>query len=186
MLYFLQHTVTKTCEFHRVVQDESHLFGKGNSARIDYANAIRSSLRWGVTATPCTSSATELTKQLSFINGSQNLSNGDFTSLQEAIQRFHSRPSQTTLNLLVDRLQTFIILHTKSQRINGSAALSLPPSTTSTVLLTLSRDEDVAFNFSECFVPLQLACLCWTYQISLTLSHLNVQSIQQLEPFQRT
>lgn len=172
-----------------MVQDESHLLGKGVSARVDYANAIRSSLRWGVTATPCTSSATDLTKQLRFLQGgiSYGSFTGDFTSLQEAIQIFHSRPSQTTLNNLVDLLQrNFMILHTKSQRINGLAALSLPPSTTSTVLLSMSRDEDAAFNFSECFVYLKLAYLCWTYQISLTLSHLNVQSTQQLDPLQST
>lgn len=162
-----------------MVQDESHLFGKGNSAKLDCANAIRSSLRWGVTATPCTSSATDLTKQMRFLQGGSSYGSftGDFTSLQEAIQRFHSRPSQTTLSRLVDLLQrNFMILHTKSQRINGSAALALPPSTTSTgeqrllyfasvfllsytscllthyrntVMLTMSRDEDAAFNFSE-------------------------------------
>mmetsp|Transcript_5093 Transcript_5093/g.11581 ORF Transcript_5093/g.11581 Transcript_5093/m.11581 type:complete len:236 (+) Transcript_5093:360-1067(+) len=44
-------------------------------------------------------------------------------------------------------LQTFLIRHTKSQRINGSEALSLPPSTTSTIMIKMPNYEDPAFNF---------------------------------------
>jgi SNF2 family DNA or RNA helicase len=59
---------------------------------------------------------------------------------------FKAQPSEATFSNLVNLLQTFMIRHIKSQRINGSEALSLPPSTTSTVMLTMSRDEDNAFN----------------------------------------
>lgn len=144
--------VTKDCEFHRIVQDESHLFGTA-SVRIDCANAISSSLRWNVTATPAISSTMELTKQLQFMRGGSKYESftGDFSVLHQAMSEFHYRQSESRLNHLVDLLQTYMIRHTKSQRINGSEALALPPSTTSTVMLTMSKDESKAFNCSESF-----------------------------------
>ena len=56
-----------TFEFHRVVVDESHLFGKGNSANCYNASKFPSALRWCVTATPCTGSIQELRQQLFFL-----------------------------------------------------------------------------------------------------------------------
>jgi len=140
--------VTSSFEFHRVVQDESHLFLKGPSARIECANLLSSSLRWGVTATPATNSATEITKQISFIAGTNSFYNAGspFYPLYTAISSFNRQPTEASLNALVDLMKTFMIRHTKSQRINGSEALALPPSTTSTIMLTMTRDEDLAFN----------------------------------------
>ncbi|KAL9189332.1 hypothetical protein ACHAXT_011822 [Thalassiosira profunda] len=132
--------ITRCVEFHRVVHDESHLLGKGSSASISSANAIKSPRRWGVTATPATHSASELTRQLSFIQCDRN------SSLRLAISSFQSQATEPHFNHLVDLLQAYMIRHTKSQRIGGSAALALPPSTTSTVMLTMSAEEDRALN----------------------------------------
>ena len=136
---------TSFLDFHRVVHDESHLFIKGaSSAKIDYANNINSSLRWGVTATPATSAATDLSKQIPFIQGKSQ--SADFQQFRTAVSRFNYNPSTETLDNLVDLLKTFMVRHTKSQRINGSAALALPPSTTSTIMLDMTQDEKRAFH----------------------------------------
>ena len=134
--------VTSCVEFARVVQDESHLFTTGTSAKIDHANAICSPLRWGVTATPCTSSSRELIRQLHFVKGNTGIDpSNPIGRLESDIAVFSTGPSQTRFNNLVDVLQTFMVRHTKAQRIGGSAALALPPSTTSTVMLTMSAGE---------------------------------------------
>ena len=135
--------VRKGFQFHRVVQDESHLFIKGGaSAKLDAANLIQSTFRWGVTATPITSSIAGLGPQMSFIQGGKSTTQG--VDLRAAMGS--GTKSQEDFNRLVDRLGKVLIRHTKSQRINGSEALSLPPSTTSTVMLTMSQDEDRLFN----------------------------------------
>lgn len=55
--------------------------------------------------------------------------------------------SQEDFNHLASLLGKVLIRHTKSQRINGSEALSLPPSSTTTTMLTMSQDEDRLFNY---------------------------------------
>ena len=84
-----------------VVQDESHLFLKGPSARVDCANMIESSLRWGVTATPATTSLTELSRQLVFVQG-QLSSTGTFGSLVTAI-------SVSFRSIYIYYLQSFVL-----------------------------------------------------------------------------
>ena len=125
------------------MQDESHLLIKGASAKIEAANFIRSKFRWGVTATPMTSSIYDLSRQLRFAAGSFRCY-GDLLSLEIAMESFNK--TEDTFNKLVRAAKRVIIRHTKSQRINGSEALALPPSTTSTVLLDMSAVEDTAFN----------------------------------------
>lgn len=139
--YFLFATVTESCVFHRVIQDESHLFDSP-SAKTDHANKIIAPRRWGVTATPMTNSSRELSNQLKFIQGSEPYN--IFSPLKQAIYAYVQ--TENTFNHLVELLQTFMVRHTKSQRINGSEALSLPPSTTSTIMLKMTPDENRAFN----------------------------------------
>ena len=136
--------VTNCLEFHRVIHDESHLLKRrGVSANLEYANMITSPLRWGVTATPATNSYMDLIPQLTFING-----NVDSSTLQiRNINAVQYNPDEASFNNLVTWLKTYyMVRHTKSQRINGSEALALPPSTTSTVMLEMSKFEDEAFN----------------------------------------
>jgi len=136
--------VANCLEFHRVIHDESHLLKRrGVSANLEYANMIASPLRWGVTATPATNSYMDLIPQLTFING-----NVDSSTLQiRNINAVQYDPDEASFNNLVTWLKTYyMVRHTKSQRINGSEALALPPSTTSTVMLEMSKFEDEAFN----------------------------------------
>jgi len=151
--------ITQCFDFHRVVHDESHLLvSSGASAKLSCANLIQGKLRWGVTATPATSSVRDLDRQLEFIRLGHELSSPfgshvgsnpsaiEFDKLKDAISFLHRYPDEETFNRLASLLKTFMVRHTKSQRINGSEALALPPSTTSTVMLTMCKDEDEAFN----------------------------------------
>ena len=138
--------VTDYFEFKRVVHDESHLLIRGGaSAKLRCASAIKSPLRWGVTATPATNSPMDLESQLSFIQ-SEDSNKDSFDALRSAISNFRYKQSESSFNSLVELLRPFMIRHTKSQRINGSEALALPPSTTSTIMLKMSKYENKAFN----------------------------------------
>ena len=151
--------ITQCFDFHRVVHDESHLLVNGGaSAKLSCANLIKGKLRWGVTATPATSSVRDLDRQLEFIRLGHELSSPfgshvgsspsaiELDKLKDAIFLLHRYPAKESFNKLSNLLKTYMVRHTKSQRINGSEALALPPSTTSTVMLKMSSHEDKAFN----------------------------------------
>jgi SNF2 family DNA or RNA helicase len=140
--------VAKGFEFRRVVHDESHLFG-GPSAKVEAANYISSQFRWCVTATPLASSFRDLGRQLEFIWGKDRWGaggayQGDYNEIERATRA--GNDSQEQFDRLVGILGRYLIRHTKSQRIGGEEILALPPSTTSTVMLTMSKDEDKALN----------------------------------------
>jgi SWI/SNF-related matrix-associated actin-dependent regulator of chromatin subfamily A3 len=60
---------------------------------------------------------------------------------------FDKNPTRSSFDCFAESLKHFMIRHMKSQRISGNEALSLPPSTTTTIMLNMSKDEDRAFNF---------------------------------------
>ena len=159
-------TFTSAFHFHRVVHDEGHLLGKGNSASWWNAMAIRSSKRWSVTATPCTSSITELNNQYRFLSceqaplGLRSVDNkrGFYDALDRIkkmmvrqyvpqqrgfpfaalLLTFHCSP----LSHLDFQHEFFsFALSTKNQRIGGDEALALPPSTTTTTMITMTDEE---------------------------------------------
>ena len=84
-----------------------------------------------MTATPCTSSAGELYRQLSFLGGIDGFPGRNF-DVGNAKNKFY---------WLLDVLKPTFVRHTKAQRINGSAALALPPSSTTTTLVAMSDVE---------------------------------------------
>jgi SNF2 family DNA or RNA helicase len=111
------------------------LFNKSASADAYKAMMIAAQRRWCVTATPFTTSLGELGMQASFlgaVNGSSSLRNFISGSVPREKKRFlHG----------VDVLKEVMIRHTKSQRINGVSALSLPESTTTVVYISMSDKE---------------------------------------------
>ncbi len=114
---------TKHYKYHRVVVDESHLFGTV-SARLPHACGLFTDRKWNVTATPMTSSSSDLRKQVVFLGleGERNaMSTEDF-------------------------LKKYMIRHTKSQRINGDVALGLPESTTTVKMITMTSWERRTFK----------------------------------------
>ena len=109
-------------EFHRVVQDESHLFySRTSSAKAGFASSICAERRWCVTATPFVSTVGELRKQSMFLRMP--------SSLAESIR---ADP---------EVLKKYMIRHIKSQRINGAEALALPSSTTIVQRIQMTQAE---------------------------------------------
>jgi len=81
---------------------------------------------WCVTATPMTSTPSELYKQAHFLGMPMALCTR-FTSDAEL-------------------LQEYMIRHTKTQNIDGSSALVLPKSTTTVKLIEMSASERTKYN----------------------------------------
>jgi hypothetical protein len=102
--------------FHRVVMDESHLLGSA-SAIVNCACLKRGDRRWCISATPCTSSLTELGYQSTFLQLSAN-----------ECRR-------------LSFLKKHMIRHVKTQRINGCLALALPPTTTTVKVISMAQME---------------------------------------------
>lgn len=133
--------ITDNFEFHRVVVDEAHLFASASASHYK-ANAKVSA----VTATPCVSSVSQLTRQMSFLSGGQVFRNRHV--IQSAVNQFDRLNRRSTafrkkqaFYTLLDALKPCMIRHTKSQRIHGSAALALPASTTTAVYHDMTPKE---------------------------------------------
>jgi SNF2 family DNA or RNA helicase len=126
---------TKDYEFHRIVVDESHLFGTA-SAKRNYAEAVPSLRRWCCTATPMSMSAASISSQAGFL-GRQDI-------WLEATNFDCKRPG--SFAAFKDKLAPIFIRHTKAQRIGGSCALALPASVARTVTLTMSADERALYD----------------------------------------
>ena len=63
----------------------------------------------------------------------------------------NNRPRLTITNQQVaDKLKQVMIRHSKSQRIQGAEALSLPDSEVATVWLTMSEDERLLYDLASC------------------------------------
>lgn len=127
---------TKDYEFHRVVVDESHLFGTA-SAKRNYADAVPSLRRWCCTATPMSMSAGSISTQALFLGRQDLLMAAHYFDLK--------RPG--SFAAFKDKLAPIFIRHTKAQRIGGSCALALPASVARTVTLTMSADERALYDF---------------------------------------
>lgn len=150
--FYWEDWITDKFEFHRVVVDESHLFATAQaSARLDIANQVSSSLKWCVTATPCTGHISELSVQLRFLNSTGPYSHFQSlgTALAAFVTSFRRNSVKQDFYALVIELKKCMIRHTKSQIILGEEALSLPPSSTTTVFLDMSPQERQWFGQSS-------------------------------------
>ena len=102
-------------------------------------------------------------RQLEFIWGKERWGaggfQGDYYEIERATRTGNS--SQEQFDRLVGILGRYLIRHTKSQRIGGEEILALPPSTTSTVMLTMSKDEDKALNKVHASSKVLNRCLEW-------------------------
>ena len=121
---------------HRLIIDESHT---PEASRCDSAPRLmqgRCAFAWGVTGTPLSSSVNDL----GFVAGVVgHWGKYPYTLDTPGGLKLH----QYTQNQagLVDALKRLMIRHTKSQRIGGEAALSLPDAECETVWLEMSAAE---------------------------------------------
>lgn len=110
--------------FRRHVWDESHL--QWVSAKMSTLLSINAPWKWCVSATPMTSSLDELHRQQSFLGMPHEL--------------------RSNMKKSAEVFQKYVIRHVKSQVIGGSSALTLPPSTASTIMVTPSASELRMYN----------------------------------------
>ena len=147
--------------FHRVIQDESHLFGTA-SACSSKASQVTGKRRWCVTATPCSNnSVSSLHLQASFLGFGPF---SDSRACETYMKIIRNRgwegvcPSRKELfYFTTEQLKKVMIRHTKSQRIHGLEALALPPSTTTVVHVKMSSREKIVYEeaFREANVVFQ-------------------------------
>jgi non-specific serine/threonine protein kinase len=135
-------------EFHRVVVDESHLLGTA-SANVDVARRIQGQRRWCVTGTPFTTSVFDLMPQVSFLSPTATWKHDK--DLHIALYAFRDPSNTATAKqgfyMLADVLKKCIVRHTKAQQMQAkSQALVLPSSTSSTIYLSMSVEEQNAFG----------------------------------------
>ena len=144
-------------ECHRLIVDESHLCEKGADPKMphtkilenDSGNYYKASRIWLVTGTPFSNSLKQIEMQARMLGHWDRgllLSNMDF--------QFRMQPSAfNTIHgnqWFADQLKKVMIRHSKGQRINGEAALSLPDADAATVWLTMSADERLLYDLSSC------------------------------------
>ena len=106
--------------------DKSHLFYSRKGSASPYkARVVPALNRWCVTATPMTSSSSELHVQAHYLG----------------------MPYDHTCRLITDAdfLKTHMIRHMKSQRINGATALALPKSSSSIEMIQMTPREENAY-----------------------------------------
>ena len=72
------------------------------------------------------------------------LTSPPFATRKDVWKNSYSGPPQLDNDEVVDRLKKIMIRHTKSQRIGGQVALSLPETDQTTVWLDMSDDEALA------------------------------------------
>ena len=114
-------------EFHREIVDESHLMGSVSLKR-DYVGVSKT--RWCITATPFGGNGLRAQND-SFLN---------WTSGNRFRECNHLSPKEQFYFKLRE-LKKVMIRHTKSQQINGSAALVLPESTTDVLFVHMNEKE---------------------------------------------
>ena len=112
--------------FYRVVVDESHLLGSV-SARLSVVTSLATDRSWCITATPMISSVTDLSKQATFLG------------LENEFEQINNRK---------DFVERYMLRHTKSQMINGAAALSLPKATTKIQQVKMTQWERETFELN--------------------------------------
>jgi SNF2-related domain len=126
-------------EFNRVVLDEAHLLG-GPSMRGNLED-LCAQRRWCVTATPCASSPSDLSRQLAFVG------HGKGRTEKTLLDAFRGGQEEFFL-AAVDLLKKLMTRHTKDQRMNGSKALALPKSTTKVINVSMKASERQSYD--EC------------------------------------
>ena len=151
----------------RLILDESHLYEHKADPKLPpgkIMNDYKPRFIWCVTGTPFTTTLSGLQQQATFLGQwDGGLKLRELAAFQQSrsyaskteppcIQLdYYGAPTRSLNNFECVRiLQKLFIRHTKAQRINGEAALSLPDADVETVWLEMSRDEKALYQLHEC------------------------------------
>jgi superfamily II DNA or RNA helicase len=108
--------------FHRIISDEIHQY---------FLPYYHSKRVWGVTATPF--------EKMSAIF--QKFGQTRHGLALESEYRMQLRTKETISQSFINKMNTFMIRHTKDQEIQGKEALKLPPMLKTTINIVLSAEE---------------------------------------------
>jgi hypothetical protein len=150
-------------DFHCVVVDESHLMDHSiPSYRMTYVSQLEYNTLWCVTGTPCgNGDISILERQPRFLGIASSAPGSEGTPptqkahlLRKATDAcwhgdsttFRDERKWKAFCAFVDQLKLYMIKRSKDQQIKGTTALALPESTTTTVYLDMSQDEQRLFN----------------------------------------
>lgn len=125
---------------HRLIVDEIHTYNTSpnSTAMRSICKAWEPSNVWLLTGTPFTSSLRELAPGFELLRGAPPV-------LGAVGNIYEMGPSAT----VASALKQLMIRHTKTMRIGGEVALSLPAADCSTVRLTMSVDERALYARAE-------------------------------------
>ena len=150
---------------YRLILDESHLYEHGASPKLpasklfdkpstDGGTHYSPQTVWCVTGTPFSHSLEQLETQARILghwNDGLKLHdvNEDWTWYKSGQSRGLARYANTNQEV-ADKFKKLMIRHSKSQRIQGEEALSLPDSDVATVWLDMSPDEKLLYDLAGC------------------------------------
>ena len=148
----------------RLIIDESHLYEPRSDPKLPSTKILGKQSRyrpdwmWCVTGTPFSQSLSQLETQAKMLgqwNYGVNLSN--IVKYAELPSPHYDPPRPgvddarcVSNQKIVDELRKLMIRHTKSQRIGGEAALSLPEADCQTVWVTMTPHERVLYDLHAC------------------------------------
>lgn len=146
--------VVSSVRFHRMVVDEAHLLeqhGVGTmGGKADALNRYHTKNLWLVTGTPFSTGLHQLSTQSQLLGHwfhGLKLSEVD----KKECSHYNGRYTMMLDNPeVVERLKKLMIKHSKSQRIGGEVALSLPATEAKTVWLDMSPGELVMYKHHGC------------------------------------
>ena len=152
---------------HRLILDESHLYERGADPKLPTTRMFDAGMDhyspdvvWCVTGTPFSHSLEQLETQARLVGQwKHGLNLSDLLRKCKQAQsgeqigwdHINNTPRLTITNQQVaDKLKQVMIRHSKSQRIQGAEALSLPDAEVATVWLTMSEDERLLYDLASC------------------------------------
>ena len=166
---------TDATHFYRLIVDESHLMENSSSSgswsgKAEHVIARKSTYAWGATGTPISltgGGASAMDIQMKLIGHGERKEKPGERYVLEATSKYNFWESQANctsttrpqtglkatrkpLQEAADLLKKIMIRHTKAQRIDGEAALALPDADCATVLLDMSADERILYEYTRC------------------------------------
>ena len=150
---------------YRLILDESHLYEKGADPKLpctklfdrpDLFGHVHYSPTniWCVTGTPFSNSLGQLEWQARILghwdNGYRLRDLVQQCNTSKSGQSWYGNGNAATNQEVADKFKKLMIRHSKSQRIQGEEALSLPDSDVATVWLDMSPDEKLLYDLAGC------------------------------------
>ena len=138
---------TSQIEWFRIVLDEAHMAKSAATSQSKVCFELRAARRWACTGTPMGTDVTDLHGQLKFLGAYPAMVQSVFNNwFKEPLSRGHRRGGSRSATLALSFLSSFVIRHSKNQRLGGRKILELPPKHESKVEVTLGAEERAKYD----------------------------------------